>query len=173
MPRVSFRPAVTAPLRLVPRSADRAAAEVVLVEAVLTGLPPGGRVLVAGDAARTSWLADALEAVEAHAVCSPLPTAPAGALVTHDDGFDVAVVDAEALDGAGASAALSAVGGALAPHGRLLVQAPSGGAYHDDRSLGAWVRLLSGAGLVLRDVREPAHGGLAGSVFVCECGNGE
>lgn len=160
---------MTAPLRLVPRSADRAAAEVLLVEAVLTGLPPGGRVLLVGDAARTSWLADALEAVEVRAVCSPLPSAPAGALLAgadlrfaHDDGFDVAVVDADALDGAGVAGALTAVGHALASHGRLLVQAD------DARPLGAWVRLLSGAGMILRDVREPAHGGLAGSVFVCE-----
>lgn len=160
---------MTVPLRLVPRAADRAAAEVVLVEAVLTGLPPGGRVLVVGDAARTSWLVDALEAVEVTVVRSPLPTAPVGALFAHDDGVDVAVVDAGALGGAGAGDALAAVGHALAPHARLLVQAddePKVGA--SQRTLGAWVRLLSGAGLVLRDVREPAHGGLAGSVFVCE-----
>ena len=163
---------MTAPLRLVPRSADRAAAEVVLIEAVLTGLPPGGRVLVVGDAARTSWLADALEAVEVTAVCSP-PPADAGSSLfappSADEAYDAAVVDAGAL---GDGAALAAVGHALAPHGRLLVQAdgePQVGA--SQRPLGAWVRLLAGAGMVLRDVREPDHGGLAGSVFVCECGD--
>ena len=36
------------------------------------------------------------------------------------------------------------------------------------RSLGAWVRLFGAAGLVLRDVRDATHGGLAGSVFVAE-----
>jgi len=159
-----------APLRLVPRSADRAAAEALLVEAVLTGLPPGGRVLVAGDAARMAWLADALEAVEVRPTCSPLPGgAQADALFdapSADDAFDAAVVDAEAL-GDGAAHALAAVGGALSPYGRLLVQAPDDA----DRSLGGWVRLLAGAGMVLRDVREPDHGGLAGCVFVCECGD--
>ncbi len=157
------RPAVTAaPLRLVPRSADRAAAEALLVEAVLTGLPPGGRVLVAGDAEATAWLADALESVEVRATCSPLPDrAPGAPLFAPDDGYDAAVVDAEALAD-GNPRALAAVGEALAPHGRLLVQA--GGV----RSLGGWVRLFAGAGLVLRDVREPDHGGLAGCVFVCE-----
>ena len=156
-----------APLRLVPRSADRATAEALLVEAVLTGLPPGGRVLVVGDAARTAWLADALEAVEVRATRSPLPGgAQAGSLFeavsSADDAYDAAVVDAEAL-GDTAAHAVAAVGRALSPYGRLLVQAGDAG-----RSLGGWVRLLAGAGMVLRDVREPDHGGLAGCVFVCE-----
>ncbi len=163
------------PLRLLPRPDDHAAAEAALLEAVVTGLPPGGRVLIAGDADGTAaWLADALDAVEVEAVVSPLPARDlrdAGGLFGEEadpfrartGDYDAVVVDAQSL-GTGAVPALAMLARALAPGGRLLVQAPPSGA----RSLGAWVRLLSAAGLVLRDVRDAAHGGLAGSVFVAE-----
>jgi hypothetical protein len=161
------------PLRLLPRPDDHAAAEAALLEAVVTGLPPGGRVLIAGDADGTAaWLADALDAVEVEAVVSPLPardTRDEGGLFgdtpfrTRTGDYDAVVVDAQSL-GTGAVPALATLTRSLAPGGRLLVQAPPAGA----RSLGAWVRLLGAAGLVLRDVRDAAHGGLAGSVFVAE-----
>lgn len=158
------------PLRLVPRRDDRAAAEAALVEAVLTGLPPGGRVLVAGaDDGVAAWLDTALAVVEVQTVCSPLPardrcdTEPLFSPRPADDGFDAVVVDAPSL-GTGAVPALAALGEVLAPGGRLLVQAPPDG----ERSVGAWVRLLGAAGLVLRDIHEPEQGGLAGSIFVAE-----
>ena len=163
------------PLRLVPRRDDHAASEAALVEAVLTGLPPGGRVLVAGQPEGVaSWLADALDVVDIAAVCSPLPESDRrDTALLFDDrddaaggvpgGYDAVVVDAPSL-GDGAVAALAALRATLGLGGRLLVQVPPDGA----RTLGAWVRLLGVAGLVLRDVREPEHGGLVGCVFIAE-----
>lgn len=161
-----------APLRLIPRPTDPAADEAALVEAVLTGLPPGARVLLAGppDGVAT-WLADALSAVDVEVVRTPLPETAPGALFDErpadphggPDGYDAVVVDAASLE-RHAAATLAALGGVLAPGGRLLVQAPADG----HLSVGGWVRLLGHAGLVLRDVREPDAGGLAGSVFVAE-----
>lgn len=159
-----------APLRLVPRIADPDAADAALVEAILSGLPPGGRVLVAGDGPRTAWLADALAVVDVDAIRSPLPQAagaPLFAEVDPDGGYDVAVADLGGAPDGAARHALAAMADALAPHGRLLVQVasePEVGA----RTLGAWVRLMARAGLVLCDLREPPHGGLTGTVFVCE-----
>lgn len=161
-----------APLRLVSCPLDPAADEAALVEALLTGLPPGARVLLVGAPDGTpSWLADALEAVEVEAVRSDPPVQPPGALFADSvppaasalDGYDAVVVDSASLPER-ASATLAALAGALAPGGRLLVQVPAG----CTRSLGEWVRMLGNAGLMLRDVREPAHGGLAGSIFVAE-----
>lgn len=151
------------PLRLVPRRDDHAAAEAALFEAVVTSLPPAGRVLVAGDA--VAWLADALDVVEATAVCTPLPTGDAGDLLDDGGHYDAVVVDAAVL---GDGVALATLSRALAPGGQLLVQAPAGGT----RSMGGWVRLIARSGLLLCDLREPEHGGLAGCIFVAEAVSG-
>ncbi len=160
------------PLRLIPsprtamHGASREAADAATVEAILDGLPPGGRVRIAGEA---PWLAAALEAlgitivtdaaVPVDAVAFPLAAADASALLAARTGLDLGGrIVVEAVHPAG-----------LRPYEDALVDA--GGEPTAARTFASWVRVLASAGLVLRSVREPleAHSGTpAGLVLVAE-----
>ncbi len=170
------------PLRLIPspRAAlldpSREASDAATVEAILDGLPPGGRVRIVGEA---SWLADALDVL--------------GVDVVTDDALPADVVafpltplpDDAAYPAQRAASALLAARAALDVGGRVVVEAVHPAAlrpYEDGpldvsgtptyvRTVGSWVRVLAAAGLVLRSVREPldAHTGApAGLVLVAE-----
>lgn len=161
------------PLRLIPspRSAvyggSRDAADAATVEAILDGLPPGGRVRVVGGAA---WLADAL--------------ATLGAEVAADGPVDVVAFPLTPL-GDDAVAALADARSGLDAGGRVVVEAvhPAGLRPYEDgpvdvggvaayaRTLASWVRVLGSAGLVLRSAREPLDaqtGAPVGLVLVAE-----
>ncbi len=160
------------PLRLIPSprtampGASREAADAATVEAILDGLPPGGRVRIAGEA---PWLSVALEAlgvaivtdagVPVDAVAFPLAPADAAALLAARSGLDV-----------GGRVVVEAVHPAsLRPYEDALVDA--GGEPTAARTFGSWVRVLASAGLVLRSVREPLDvhtGAPAGLVLVAE-----
>ncbi len=146
--------------------ASREAADAATVEAILDGLPPGGRVRIAGEAL---WLAAALEALgitivtdgglPVDAVAFPLAAADAAALLAARAGLDVGGrVVVETVHPAG-----------LRPYEDALVDAC--GEPTAARTFASWVRVLASAGLVLRSVREPleAHSGApAGLVLVAE-----
>ena len=163
------------PLRLIPSprlhglGASRDTADAATVEAVLDGLPPGGRVRLAGDAL---WLADALRAL--------------GADVVTDAAVPVDVVAFPLTPLAGdAVAALAEARRGLDAGGRVVVETvhPAGLRPYEDtatevggapvfvRTLGSWVRVLAAAGLVVRAVREPLDaqtGAPAGLILVAE-----
>ncbi|HEX9952002.1 MAG TPA: hypothetical protein VGB53_09560 [Rubricoccaceae bacterium] len=170
------------PLRLIPSprtamlGASREAADAATVEAILDGLPPGGRVRIAGEAA---WLTVGLEAL--------------GVVVVSDNSIAADVVafpltplpDDASAPAQRAASALLAARASLDAGGRVVVEAVHPAAlrpYEDGpldlggeptyvRTLASWVRVLAAAGLVLRSVREPldAHSGApAGLVLVAE-----
>ncbi len=169
------------PLRLIPspRAAllgpSRDASDAATVEAILDGLPPGGRVRITGEA---SWLAAALEALGVDVVTDDAPTDVVAFPLTP-------LPDDAAPPAQRAASALLAARAALDVGGRVVVEAvhPASLRPYEDgpldvggtptyvRTVGSWVRVLAAAGLVLRSVREPldAHTGApAGLVLVAE-----
>lgn len=163
------------PLRLIPSprphglGASREAADAACVEAVLDGLPPGGRVRLVGPAA---WLAEALGALGADVVTDE--AVPADAIA-----FPLTRLAGDAV------ATLSSAARGLEVGGRVVIEAvhPAGLRPYEDvaievggvetyvRTLSSWVRVLAAAGLVVRAVHEPLDaqtGAPAGLVLVAE-----
>ena len=163
------------PLRLIPSprlaasGVSRDVADAATVEAILDGLPPGGRVRLVGAGA---WLAEALGSLGADVVEAP------------DGPVDVAVFPLTPLAD-DAAAALAAARAGLDAGGRVVIEAvhPAGFRPYEDgpldmggtpayvRTVASWVRVLASAGLVLRSVREPLDaqtGAPAGLILVAE-----
>ena len=182
-------------------SSRRVGTDAAVVEAVVSGLPPAGRVLDLG--CGEGWLARALGALGAvvHGVDASAPLVEAArteggaAGATFDvldyeaaaadpdrlgGPYDVAVFNFSLLDDR-AAAPLRAAGAVLEAGGRVVVQTvhplAAGPPYADGwreetfdgvegdfepmpwffRTLGAWVRVVTAAGLRITDVLEPAH----------------
>ena len=164
------------PLRLIPSprlpGGSRDAADAATVEAVLDGLPPGGRVRIVGPGA---WLAEALASLDAEMVDAGVPADVVAfpmTVPTDDDGRSAALALADAAAG-------------LEAGGRVVVEAvhPAGLRPYQDgpldvdgaavfvRTVASWVRVLAAAGLVVRSVREPLDvqtGAPVGLVLVAE-----
>ena len=182
-------------------SSRRAGTDAAIVEAVVSGLPPAGRVLDVG--CGEGWLARALGALGAvvHGVDASAPLVEAARAEGGADGttFDVldyeaAAADPDRLGGPydavvfnfallddRAAAPLRAASAVLERGGRVVIQTlhplAAGPPYADGwreetfdgvegdfepmpwffRTLGSWVRVVSGAGLALAEVREPTH----------------
>ncbi len=163
------------PLRLIPSprlaaaGVSRDIADAATVEAILDGLPPGGRVRLVGAAA---WLAEALGSLGAEVVD------------TLDGAVDVVAFPLTPLAD-DAAEALAAARAGLDDGGRVVIEAvhPAGLRPYEDgpldiggaqayvRTVASWVRVLASAGLVLRSVREPLDaqtGAPVGLILVAE-----
>ena len=173
------------PLRLIPSprlpGGTRDAADAATVEAVLDGLPPGGRVRIVGPGA---WLAEALASLDAEVLDAEMVAAGVPADVV---AFPMTVPgdDDGGRDGGRAADALADAAAGLDAGGRVVVEAvhPAGLRPYQDgpldadgaavfvRTLASWVRVLAAAGLVVRSIREPLDaqtGAPVGLVLVAE-----
>ena len=171
------------PLRLIPSprlpGGSRDAADAATVEAVLDGLPPGGRVRIVGPGA---WLAEALASLDAEVLDAERVAAGVPADVV---AFPMTVPTDDAEGTPSAARALADAAAGLDAGGRVVVEAvhPAGLRPYQDgpldvdgaavfvRTVASWVRVLAAAGLVVRSVREPLDaqtGAPVGLVLVAE-----
>ena len=163
------------PLRLIPSPRShgpgyaREAADAALVEAILDGLPPGGRVRLVGPA---PWLADALGALGAEIVTDPAVPVDVAAFALTPLAEGARVLLGRARDGLDAGGRV--VIGAIHPAGLRPyedAEADVDGAPAFVRTMASWVQVLGASGLTVRSLREPLDAQTdapAGLVIVAE-----